>query len=191
MIINYLDKDFEYQLRFALSILSWFKQKQTSTEVILHVFLANTHHQACYSMTWYLGTLSIDSRESIQAWKSWELLELSLGERLPTDYMNDFASRKTFSHALQSGNAHLIMLTQNSKTESEYSNLTPESRSGETRIKSVCLNKLDRIKCTLKDGFVASKHGGWLRLMFAFVRITLKRKERIVIATHSPCLGHL
>ena len=74
--------------------------------------------------------------------------------------MGDFAAEKASSHALLSGNAQLIMLIQNSETESEYLNLTPEPRSGETTIKSVCLNMLDRIKCNLKDGFVTRKHNG-------------------------------
>ena len=80
---------------------------------------------------------------------------------MPTGYINlgDFAAREAFSHALLSGNSQLIMLTQNAETESEYKSLTPESRSGEARIKYVCLITLDRIKCTLKDGFVSRKHG--------------------------------
>jgi hypothetical protein len=92
-------------------------------------------------------------------------------------------------HALLSGNAQLIMLTQNSKTESESINLTPESRSAETIIKSVCLNTLDRIKCNLKDWFVTREHGGGLRLIFAFGQITLKWKERIKIGTQNPFSG--
>ena len=75
---------------------------------------------------------------------------MTLGDRLPTDYMRDFAARKTFSHTLLSADAQLIMLTQNSKTESEHFNLTPESNSGETGIKSVCLNTLEWLKCTPK-----------------------------------------
>ena len=74
--------------------------------------------------------------------------------------MGDFAAGKAFSHALLSGNAQFVMLTQNSETESEYLNLTPEPRSGETTIKSVCLSMLDRINCNLMDGFVTRKHDG-------------------------------
>ena len=70
--------------------------------------------------------------------------------------MGDFAARKGYSHVLLSGNAQLIILTQNSETESEHLDLTPESRSGETRIKYACLNTQDRIKCTL-NGWVCDK----------------------------------
>ena len=43
-----------------------------------------------------------------------------------------------------------------SETESEYLNLTLESRSGETRIKYVYLNMLDRIRCT-PNGWICDK----------------------------------
>ena len=74
--------------------------------------------------------------------------------------MGDLSAEKTFSHALLSGNAQLIMLTQNSDIESQYLNLTSESRSGETRIKDVWLNTLERIKSSLKNWFVIRKRGG-------------------------------
>jgi hypothetical protein len=91
--------------------------------------------------------------------------------------MGDFAAREAFSHALLSGNSQLIMLTQNSKTESEYLNLTPESRSGETEIKSLCLNTLDRLMCTPK-GWVCDKET-W-RMTSVTVRFCLNnvRMER-------------
>jgi hypothetical protein len=41
--MNDLEMDFEYELRFALSILTLFKQKRTLTEVIRHVSLSQTH----------------------------------------------------------------------------------------------------------------------------------------------------
>ena len=49
--------------------------------------------------------------------KSCSLAELTLGERLPTDYMGDFAAGEAFSRVLLSDNTQLIMLTQNSKTD--------------------------------------------------------------------------
>jgi hypothetical protein len=40
-----LEKDVEYQLRLALSILTLFILHRTSIDVILHVFLVKTHHK--------------------------------------------------------------------------------------------------------------------------------------------------
>jgi hypothetical protein len=52
------------------------------------------------------------------------------------------------------------MCTQNSETESGYLYLTYEPGSGESRIKSVCLNTLDRTKGNVTDGCVTRKREG-------------------------------
>jgi hypothetical protein len=94
--------------------------------------------------------------------------------------MGDFAAGKASSHALLSGNAQLIMLTQNSKTDSEYFNLTPESRSGETRIKYVCLNTLDRMRCT-PNGWVCDKetwHMTSVDIRYCLNQLKMERANR-------------
>jgi hypothetical protein len=78
---------------------------------------------------------------------------------------------KGFSHGFLSDDVVLNILTQSSGTESEYLNLTPESRSGETRIESVRLRTLKRIQRTLKDGCVTGKREGWLRSILTIVEI--------------------
>ena len=52
------------------------------------------------------------------------------------------------------------MLTLNSETESECLQLTPASRTGETRIKSAWLCLLARIQCALEGGCVTGKRDG-------------------------------
>ena len=43
MSVGDLEKDLEYQVWFASSILTLFKQKRTSTSIILHVSMLRTH----------------------------------------------------------------------------------------------------------------------------------------------------
>jgi hypothetical protein len=72
------------------------------------------------------------------------------------------------------------MLTQKSETESEYLNLTPESRSGETGIKSLCLNMLYRLKCTPK-GWVCDKETRWMTsvdVRYLFRKVIMERANR-------------
>ena len=54
MSVGDLEKDLEYQVWFASSILTLFKQKRTSTSVILHVSLLYTQDRSMgrYSLFW-------------------------------------------------------------------------------------------------------------------------------------------
>jgi hypothetical protein len=67
------------------------------------------------------------------------LSKVNPARKIANWFYRRFHCSRGLSHGLLSDDAELIMLTQNSETESEYLNFTLESHSGETRIKSAWL----------------------------------------------------